>query len=499
MNLRELVAAGPGLSRWQQDVEWDKEIGTVTADSRKIKKGDVFVALKGEHHDGHQYIDQALSQGALAVILENEEFCAEKSPWILVKNSREVYGVIMQALAGKPSLSMNVIGVTGTNGKTTVTNMVANIMEEAGKKIGLLGTIQNRVGVRREAALLTTPDSPQLAELFRQMKEEKTDYAIMEVSSHALAQSRTAGIEFDVAIFTNLSQDHLDYHETFNEYLAQKAKLFSGLSLKGEKKRKKTAILNLDDNSSAFLADYCRVPVITYGLNGLSHVRAEDIQLSAEGIRYQLVYGGRRQDIRLKLHGRFNVYNSLAAITAALVEGVDIEVIQRALAKMEPVSGRFQQVTDPTGKLPFNVFVDYSHTPDSLENCITTGRELCRGKIISVFGAGGHRDVTKRPLMGEVAARLSDIAIVTSDNPREEEPLAIIRDIMKGMKGPLAKAQILTEPDRRQAIVRAVSLAQPGDIVLVCGKGHENYQIVGDEKLAFDDYEEVQKAMRLVQ
>lgn len=493
MNLKELTAGNESLIRWQEGLDWEVEIGAVKADSRSVEAGDAFAAFEGEYHDGHSFITQALQRGAVALILEKESYCKAGEPWILVRDSRELYGIMEQNLAGKPSLKMNVIGVTGTNGKTTVTNMIANIMEEDGKKTGLIGTIHNRIGKRKMGAELTTPDSAGLAGLLRQMAEEQTDYAIMEVSSHALAQSRTAGIEFDLAVFTNLSQDHLDFHLTLNEYLCAKAKLFSGLQPRGEKARKKAAIINMDDSAGAVLADYCRVPVITYGLGGSCYVRAENIELSMEGIRYRLVYGAESHAVRLKLQGRFNVYNSLAAITAALVEGVGIEVILRALANMEPVAGRFQQVADPGARLPFPFFIDYSHTPDSLENCISTARELCKGRVISVFGAGGHRDATKRPLMGEVAARLSDVAIVTSDNPRDEEPMDIIRDILKGAGGPTARAQVMTEPDRRKAIALAASLARAGDMILICGKGHEDYQIIGKTKFPFDDYAEAEK------
>ncbi|MDR0468870.1 MAG: UDP-N-acetylmuramoyl-L-alanyl-D-glutamate--2,6-diaminopimelate ligase, partial [Peptococcaceae bacterium] len=422
---------GCGAYRFREGMDLNMEIGAVKTDSRAIEAGDIFVALKGEYHDGHDFIPQALRNGATAVILEDESFCGDAVPWILVKNSREFYGVMEQNHAGKPSLKMNVIGVTGTNGKTTTTHMLAAIMEEAGKKVGLLGTIYNRVGDEALTADLTTPDSRQLAEMFRRMAETGTDYAIMEVSSHALAQSRTAGIEFDLGIFTNLTQDHLDYHGTADAYMREKAKLFSGLKPQGDKKRGKTAIVNMDDRSGAAMADYSRVPVISYGLGDLCHVRATDIELSAAGTRYRLVYGGEIREVQLKLRGRFNIYNSLAAIAAALVESIDIDTIISALEKIESVAGRFQLVV--SAGVPYQMVVDYSHTPDSLENCLSTAREICQGKVISVFGAGGHRDTSKRPVMGEIAARLSDVAILTSDNPRDEDPMEIIREVKRGM------------------------------------------------------------------
>ena len=495
MILRELTEGCKGIRRQHEGIDWDMDVGAVREDSRSVGAGDIFVAIKGEYHDGHRYISQALGKGASAVVLEDEEYCIGGEPWILVENSREFCGVMEQNMAGKPSLKMNVVGVTGTNGKTTVAHMLAAIMEEAGKKVGLLSTVYNRIDKRRLETDLTTPGSGRLAELFGQMMEEQVDYAVMEVSSHALDQSRTAGIEYDLGIFTNLSQDHLDYHKTFDEYLGAKAKLFAGLKPGSGKERKKAAILNFDDDAGTRLADYCSVPVITYGLGGLCHVRAEEIELSSSGIRYRLVYGGESAEISLKLHGRFNVYNSLAAIAAALVEGVDIQVISRALADMDAVAGRFQQVAAPGGAPPFQVYVDYSHTPDSLEKCISTARELCAGRIISVFGAGGHRDAAKRPLMGETAARLSDVAIVTSDNPRDEDPADIIRDVLKGMAGPTARAEVMMEADRRKAICLAVSIARGGDMVLICGKGHEDYQVIGEVRHHFDDYEEAQKAI----
>ncbi|MCL1848329.1 MAG: UDP-N-acetylmuramoyl-L-alanyl-D-glutamate--2,6-diaminopimelate ligase [Clostridiales bacterium] len=496
MKLKELTEGSVSICRWHSSIDWEQEIKSVKADSRAIEPGDIFVAVKGEYHDGHQYAKQALQKGAVALIVEDKGYCADGEPWILAKSSRDVYGVMAQNMAGKPSLMMNVIGVTGTNGKTTTAHMIAAILEEAGKRTSVLGTIYNRIGNQRFDAQLTTPDCGELADLFRQMAEAQTEYAVMEVSSHALDQSRVAGIEYDLAIFTNLSQDHLDYHQDLESYFGAKARLFSGLKPQGEKKRKKVAVINLDDAAGERLMDYCSTPVITYGFGALCQLRAEEASLTASGIRYRLINGAETHEIKMHLHGRFNVYNSLAAIGAALVEGVDMETIKKALAEMPPVPGRFQQVEAPGAPLPFQVFVDYSHTPDSIEKCLSSAREICTGRIISVFGAGGHRDATKRPKMGEAAARLSDIAIVTSDNPRDEEPFAIMQDILEGMDSPSAIAEILTEPDRGKAIALAISKAKQGDMVLICGKGHEDYQIIGNDRLPFDDYTEAQKHMR---
>ena len=495
MLLRDLTAGIKGVCRAYDEAVWTIDIHEVKDDSRVVAEGDVFVALKGENQDGHTFLDQAVENGASVVMIENKDYIREGIPWILVKDSREVYGIMKQALVGKPSTKLSVIGITGTNGKTTVAHMLTAILEEAGKSVGLMGTISNRIAGVETKAELTTPGSAELAELFAQMAAAQADYVVMEVSSHALDQSRTAGIEFDLAIFTNLSQDHLDYHGTQSAYLHAKAKLFSGLNPQGVKSRKKAAVLNADDAASEILADYCRVPVITYGVSELCYLRAEDIQLASSGIRYKLVYGTQQYPLSLKLNGRFNVYNSLAAISAALIEGIEIQVIIRALEKMQPVRGRFQQVEDEGHILPYTIYIDFAHTPDGLEQCISTARELCNGRILTVFGCGGHRDSTKRPLMGEVAARLSDIVVVTSDNPRDEEPMAIIEDILQGVGSPSASAEVLIEADRAAAIRLAASRASEGDVILICGKGHEDYQIIGQEKRPFDDYQEAQKLM----
>lgn len=500
MILRELLADYKGPVSLSDDSLWDIDVAGVSPDSRSIGKGDVFVAARGEYHDGHMFIPQALSKGAAAVIVDNKEFCRAKEPWILVGDSREACAMMEQIQAGRPSERMGVIGITGTNGKTTVSNMIAAILEEAGKKIGLIGTIHNRIGEQTLKTDLTTPGSGQLAALLGRMADEEVDYAIMEVSSHALDQRRIAGIEFDLAVFTNLSQDHLDYHGTMDEYFKAKSKLFTGLKAKGKKRRVKAAIINTDDKAGAAIADFCEVSVISYGLGAGRSLRATDIELSPEGIRYKLHIGQRVCDIKMRLHGRFNVYNSLAAIGAALTEKIDIDTIIVALEKMEPVPGRFQRVsppeTDGTEDIDFQVYIDYSHTPDSLEKCVSAAKEMRAGKVICVFGAGGHRDATKRPLMGEVGSRLSDIAIVTSDNPRDEEPMDIINDILSGVKSPSSKEKVMVEPDRSKAITLAINLARTGDIVLICGKGHEDYQIIGDTKYPFDDYKHAREAMR---
>jgi UDP-N-acetylmuramoyl-L-alanyl-D-glutamate--2,6-diaminopimelate ligase len=492
MELKELIQASEGILKWHNEINWQTQIRGICSDSRKIESGYIFVAIKGERSDGHRFIAQALAQGASFVVIEDNKYCQPNVPWILADSSRKAMGQMLQAFLGYPSRKMRVIGVTGTNGKTTVTNMLANILEAYQKKVGLIGTIHNRIGKDIIAGKLTTPDVPELADLFRKMAEQKVDYVVMEVSSHALAQNRVAGVEFDLAVFTNLTQDHLDYHGSMENYLFEKSRLFSQLDPQGYKKQK-MAILNMDDKHSSFLADHCRVPVITYGLAQDCLVRATDVQMDREGFAFQLHYANQAFPIKMKLAGYFNVYNALAAAAVALVEGIPVPVIQKALQDMAAVSGRFQKVEVAA---PYSVFVDYSHTPDSLKNCIQTAKAFCPGRVITVFGAGGHRDRGKRPIMGEIAGKFSDVCIVTSDNPRDEEPEAIIRDILAGMTGSQIKARIFTQTDRRKAIEQAIELAQDGDVVLICGKGHESYQIIGDQVLHFDDYEEAEEIMQ---
>jgi UDP-N-acetylmuramoyl-L-alanyl-D-glutamate--2,6-diaminopimelate ligase len=489
MKLEQLIKNTNDIIGRRPVLDGQQEILGIVSDSRKVKEGYLFVAVKGEIDDGHDYIQQALRQGAAAVVIEDPAYRREEVPWLLAGSSRKVLGELLQAFLGNPSLKMRVIGVTGTNGKTTVTNMIAHILEEGGNHVGLMGTIHNRIGEKVLPGSLTTPDCPELASLFSEMAEAGVDYVVMEVSSHALAQNRVAGVEFDLGVFTNLTQDHLDFHGTMEEYLAQKSRLFSGLDPMGKKSDKKMAILNRDDPVCDDLSDRCRVPFITYGLDARSMVRAENVRLSREGLQYELTYLRKSFPVRMQLHGQFNVYNSLAAITVALVEGIPAETIQKALENMEPVPGRFQRVE---ADAPFSVFVDYSHTPDSLKNCILTAREFCTGRIITVFGAGGHRDRTKRPLMGQIAARLSDVCIITSDNPRDERPEDIIDDIMQGVREDALKGEVYREADRHQAIGMAIGMAQPEDVVLICGKGHEDYQIIGTVKHHFDDREEAE-------
>lgn len=483
MKLAELKLRMEGLKKWEDAINWEQFIPGIVSDSRTVREGQLYVAIAGAKVDGHNYIQEALQKGAAAVIIENDEHAVAGTPWILVQDSRRCLGLLAQAYYGDPSKKMRMIGVTGTNGKTTTTYMIAYLLEKANHKVGLAGTIHNRIGTRILPGKLTTPDALTLAHLFSEMVSEGVEYAVMEVSSHALAQERVAGVEYDVAVFTNLTQDHLDFHGDMENYLETKSKLFSELASGQQSKSGKVAILNADDKAYSYFADHCRVPVISYGFESSYHVHASKVLLSDQGTTFELHYANQSCMIEMPLHGDFNVYNALAAASVALSEGVTIEMIRDALKEMPSVPGRFEKIKE---KAPFSVFVDFAHTPDGLKQCLTTARAFCRGRLIVVFGAGGDRDHSKRPIMGEVAARFSDLAIVTSDNPRSEEPDKIIDDILEGINGEVMKKfERVTE--RQKAIERAIEVAQFDDIILICGKGHEATQVIGDRILPFDD------------
>ncbi|NLO75387.1 MAG: UDP-N-acetylmuramoyl-L-alanyl-D-glutamate--2,6-diaminopimelate ligase [Clostridia bacterium] len=471
----------------------DVNISDLTNDSREIKSHTLFVAIPGLKTDGHQFIKEAIKKKAVATIIENSSYRSEEYTWVQVPNSRKALADLSAALYGFPSQRLNIIGVTGTNGKTTTTNLIAAILEDAGHLPGLVGTIENRIGKKVLPVSHTTPEAHNLQKLFKLFLSEGADYGVMEVSSHALEMQRVRGTDFDIAVFTNLSQEHLDFHEDMESYLLAKGKLFSSLGCNTQKTRRKFAILNADDPYVQYLAEMTRVPIITYGIEHEADVKAEKIEVSSAGVKFNLKYTDRQIPVKLKLTGLFNVYNSLAAIAVGLVEGISIEGIIASLEKITGIPGRFESIN---GGNDYTVIVDYSHTPDSLENCLKTAKEFARGRIITVFGCGGERDRTKRPVMGEVAGRYSDLVIVTSDNPRCEDPEAIIDEIIPGLeKGAIAKPY-LRITDRREAIFRAVQEALPDDIIIIAGKGHEDYQLIGKQVLPFDDREVAQEALR---
>jgi len=466
------------------------ELAGLAYDSRKVRPGYLFVAIPGSVTDGHKYIDAAVGAGAIAVVAEREP--AQVLPdqaLIITENSRHLLGRLAATYYGHPEQELRLIGVTGTNGKTTTTHLIKYLLETSGLKSGLVGTIHNKAGLKLLPATHTTPESLELFELFALMRAEGCRAAVMEVSSHALAQGRTASCEFSGAVFTNLSQDHLDYHGTYEEYRKSKALLFAGL--RHTPHSPKYGVVNVDDAAAGLFVSACAAPVWTYGSDVMSTVRLTGYQIHAGGSQFRLVYQGEEYEARIPLIGKFNVYNALAALTCAVAEGIKIEEAVAALARAPQVPGRFELVE--AGQ-DFTVVVDYAHTPDGLENVLSAARELKPKRLISVFGCGGNRDSGKRPLMGRVGASLSDVTIITTDNPRHEDPLSIITQIKRGADG--VSREYLIEADRAKAIQLAINMAEPGDMVVIAGKGHENYQIIGDEKHNFNDREQARNAIK---
>ena len=439
-------------------------------DSRKVALGNLFVAVKGYQSDGHQYIRQALEQGAIAIMISDEAYCSNEYPWILVDDCRLALAQISNAFYEHPSEKLKLIGVTGTNGKTTTTNLICHIIEAQGEKTGLIGTIHNRIGDKILEGSRTTPESLELQQMFAQMVEEDIHYAVMEVSSHALELHRVACCDFDIAVFTNLTQDHLDYHLTMENSCKAKTILFRMLGDGGEKAGlQKTAVINLDDPWANQFLVASNVPVVTYSMHKEASWKAEQVVVAADGVRY-IVDG---HPVQLHLTGNFNVYNSLAALAVGEALGFPVERVIQALEEVGGIAGRFQTVKEATA---YSVIIDYAHTPDGLENVISTAQAFAKGRVITVFGCGGDRDRTKRPLMGETAAKLSDYCVITSDNPRTEDPEQILLDILPGVQKQMQEATYHVEVDRRKAIDYAIQMAQPGDVILLAGKGHENYQ-----------------------
>lgn len=470
-----------------------KDITGLTYDSRQIRPGNLFIAITGYKTDGHEYIKDAVSKGAQAIVIQDSGYRSDEYTWVEVPDSRIAMADLSSAFFGYPSGKMNIIGVTGTNGKTTTTNLIAYVLEASGYKTGLVGTIHNRIGSETIPVHHTTPEAPDLQDLFVSFLDKGASYVVMEVSSHALDLSRVRGTEFDVAVFTNLTQDHLDFHGDMEKYLAAKGKLFASLNQKGIKQRRKFAVINSDDQYSETLAEMTTAAVITYGIRTNADVRATNVKVEAEGVSFTLKYTNQEIPVHLELTGIFNVYNALAAIAVGLVEGIPVEKIINTIEQIKGIPGRFEKVDEGQ---EYTVIVDYSHTPDSLENCLKTAREFVRGRIITVFGCGGDRDKTKRPIMGEVSARLSDFTVITSDNPRSEDPQAIIDDIIPGINKVVKNDKYMQLLDRKEAIFQAIGLAKPGDVVIIAGKGHEDYQVIGSRVLNFSDKEVARTAIQ---
>ena len=458
----------------------DCEITSIAYDSRHVQPGGLFVALRGEKVDGHQFIAQAVEKGAVAVVGEDPVQKNSAATMIRVKDSRSAMADIAEVYFQHPSQHLKVTGITGTKGKTTVAFLVKHICEQAFLRSGLLGTVRYEIGERVIPASRTTPQSLEVHDLLYQMRSAGCRAAVMEVSSHALSQERVRGVEFDVGVFTNLKQDHLDYHLTMENYFEAKARMFSHLA--AQKKKHPKAVINMDDSYGSRLIERFakQLPVITYGVNTRADFRASGFKTDFSGTTFQLDAQEKSYLVRLPLMGRFNIYNALAALAAATALGLDLRTAVLSLANAPAVPGRLERVP---GKRQFQVFVDYAHTEDSLLNVMKTLKELSPNRLIVVFGCGGNRDKTKRPLMGAAVEQNADLAIITSDNPRKEQPEEIIEDIKKGFRG--TKYDVVV--DRKEAIYKAVGMAQPRDIVLIAGKGHETYQEFADHTIAFDD------------
>ena len=460
----------------------------VTYDSRQVSPGTVFVALRGLKMDGAEFAQQAIAAGAAAVVSERAAVGLVGVPWITVADARLALAYLAAEFNGHPSHQMRVVGITGTNGKTTTGYLLSAILEAAGIKCGLMGTVLYRVGDRDFAATRTTPEAPDVQGFMREMLRSGCEACVMEVTSHALALRRVEGIRFAAGIFTNLTRDHLDFHAGMDDYFAAKRRLFEMLPDNAP------AAINLDDPRAAALVEIVQRPV-TYGLTKAANVSPGSLSYSLEGLQFDIRSPRGSIRVRSKLVGKPNVYNILAAVATAIELDVPVDAIEGGLERLAGVPGRFEIASSAADDV--TVVVDYAHTDDALRNLLETARPVAVRRLITVFGAGGDRDRTKRPLMGMVAARLSDVVVITSDNPRGEDPNRIIDEVKRGAEAETRQsgAAILIRPDRRDAIVHAVGMADPGDVVLVAGKGHEKYQEIGGRTFPFDDVEVAREAL----
>ena len=492
MTFAELIAPLEAAERYGDP---NVEITGLTDDSRRVKPGSVFVAVKGGRVDGHAFVQEAVVAGASALVLQERLPAGPPIPMLRVLDSRRALGLLASRLQQDPSSRLRLIGVTGTNGKTTVTYLCQSVLQAAGRRVGVIGTVAYHIGSERLSAPHTTPGAVELQGLLARMVEAGLDSTVMEVSSHALALDRTAGCEFDVAVYTNLTQDHLDFHADMEDYFKAKLRLFTGLTPAGNKSRPKRAIVNVDDARGHHVCGASRVPVWTYSIQKQSDIQAVDVRLSLAGTSFTAVTPSGRFSVESRLVGEHNVYNMLAAVGVGLHEQVPPNAIREGIRSVVNVPGRFERVEAGQG---FTVVVDYAHTEDALDRLLATAQALKTGRIITVFGCGGDRDRGKRPRMGRVAAQRSDLVVLTSDNPRSEDPMAIIAEVEAGLREAMdpARGRYRVVADRRQAIEVAVREAKPGDMVLIAGKGHEDYQILGATRVHFDDREVAREAIR---
>lgn len=463
----------------------DLEITGIAFDSRRVQPGHLFVCIPGFQSDGHDYAARAVEAGAVAVLVERvlSELPAQV-PQIKVADARCRLGHLAARFFDYPASRLSMVGITGTNGKTSTAFLCETVLSKAGQAPGLIGTIRARVGDQNRDVQNTTPESSDLQELLRDMVAAGNRSVVMEVSSHALALHRVAGIPFDVAVYTNLSQDHLDFHASMDEYFETKKSLFTGLGQDWSRPAPPYAIINWDDPRAKEILKDLKVPYITYGFTEGAHVLATELEFSPEGSRFCVKTPVGDASCRLRLAGAFNVSNALAAVGVGLARRIELDEIVESLATLDGIPGRFELVREGQD---FTVLVDYAHTPDGLENVLMAAREVTAGRLIVVFGCGGDRDTGKRPLMGDVAARLADRVFLTSDNPRSEDPNLILHDIERGVLEVGEHVDYLKEPDREAAIAAAIRGARPGDTVVIAGKGHERVQIFSDHKIVFDD------------
>lgn len=461
------------------------EIASVTIDSRKAKAGSLFVCIKGMTVDGHSFISSAYKNGCRAVVIEEETNNIPSDMTVYsVRSSRVALNFISDRLYDHPSKKLRMLGITGTNGKTSSTYFLESILSAYNKKVGVIGTIEIRIGGQKrdiDFATSTTPDTVELQKMLAMMADEGVDDVVMEVSSHSLQLNKVDAIEFEGAVFTNLTQDHLDFHKTMEEYCKAKARLF---------KMCKKGFINADDPWAEKIMDGAKCDITTFAVENDADVKADNIVYRPDGIDFDVLLNGERYSFSIGIPGRFTLYNALGVIACAHGIGVPMDIIKEGISRVKGVPGRIEAVKNNLG---FNVIVDYAHTPDGLENIIKAVREFTKGRVITVFGCGGDRDRTKRPKMGDISGRLSDFTIITSDNPRTEVPEKIIDDIEPAVKAVTSNYEKIT--DRKEAIVRAINIAKPDDTVIIAGKGHENYEIFKDRTIRFDDREEAAKAI----
>ena len=455
----------------------ETQISGITADSRKVRENDLFVAISGFTSDGNRFIPMAMEKGAAVVVTAKKPQI--DVPYVLVPSDRKALAQCAAALYGHPSRAMTMIGITGTNGKTSVTWLLKQVLEQnLGAKVGLIGTMENHIGDVVEEALRTTPESNELQQLYARMRDAGCTHCVMEVSSHAITLDRVAGVHFDVAAFTNLTEDHLDFHGTMEAYCDAKAELF---------RRCDKAVLNADDGWFDRFADAASCPVLTTSAKNAAGLYAKDLQMLSDGIRFTAVYGEEEAPVCVPIPGKFTVYNTLTVLGVALQLGIRLADAAEALSKVQGVKGRIEVA--PTPGKDFTVLIDYAHTPDGLENVLSSVRDFCKGRLIAVFGCGGDRDPIKRPIMGRIGVELADISIITSDNPRTEDPMTIISHIVKGADEAQGSYKVIE--NRVNAIGYAMDIAEKDDIIVLAGKGHETYQEIMGVKHHLDEREVV--------